>query len=97
MESVSEAAEEYCLRMGALIRERSDGLPTTLKNLKAIAEVNAKEGFLAGAEWMRQQFTLYGTDGCKTCEGGRATLYATLGGECISCAYKREDARKEPS
>lgn len=42
-------AEEYCVKMGALIHERTDGKPVLLANLRAIAEVNAKQGFLEGA------------------------------------------------
>lgn len=45
-----------------------------------------RNAFLSGAQWMREQFTLHGTTDCRTCDDGRATLYATLDGECIGCA-----------
>jgi hypothetical protein len=49
-EKDERAAEEFCLQMGALIRERTDGKPVRLENLRAIAEVNAKAGFFAGIQ-----------------------------------------------
>lgn len=55
-----------------------------------------RHAFIAGADWMRQQFTLHGTTDCPECWAGRATLYATLEGRCIECANKhvREEAAK---
>lgn len=50
-----------------------------------------EQSYVAGAEWMRKQFTLHGTTDCygSSCYAGRATLYATLGGKCIECAHKQ--------
>lgn len=56
---------------------------------------NLEDAFIAGANWMRGQFTLMGTDGCKSCEDGRATTYVTLEGRCIECAHKRESNQGE--
>jgi hypothetical protein len=47
-DDLKRKAEEFCVEMGAQIKMRSDGKPITIENLRAIAEVNAKIGFLAG-------------------------------------------------
>lgn len=49
-----------------------------------------EQSYLAGAAWMRKQFTLHGTTDCYDCQNGRATLYATLEGRCIECEHKRD-------
>jgi hypothetical protein len=46
----------------------------------------SNKSFIAGANWMREQFTLYGTTDCNSCDDGRATLYITLKGLCVACA-----------
>lgn len=46
------------------------------------------DAFKAGVDWMRSQFELYGTDDCMNLncrDGGRCTLYTTLGGRCLEC------------
>lgn len=54
----------------------------------------ARMAFLAGAEWMRKQFTLQGSDACNACDDGRSTIYAIFEGRCISCEHKRDDSAK---
>lgn len=57
-----------------------------------------KSAFLAGAEWMREQFTLVGSTDCIDCDSGRGTIYSILRGRCIECHHKAEDlpAEKAP-
>lgn len=97
-EKDESAAEEFCLQMGALIRQRTDGKPVRLENLRAIAEANAFVGFLGGIAHARSEqekkpdficshgdYKLWGTTDCKECQGGRVTLYCLGDGVCVSC------------
>lgn len=49
-----------------------------------------ESAFIAGANWMRDQFTLEGSTDCVNFEecAGLSTIYSTLGGRCIECAHK---------
>lgn len=78
IETVSEAGVKYATG-------RAGNLPTP-------SFTDNLEAFLAGAEWMRKQFTLHGTTDCNACDDGRATLYATFEGRCIACEHAREDS-----
>lgn len=60
----------------------------------ADAQLAGRQGFLAGAEWMLKQFKLHGTDGCRSCETGRATMYVTLDGLCLHCAQSSPTGQK---
>lgn len=51
---------------------------------------DGRADFIAGAEWMREQFMLLGTDACSECDTGRSTIYATLNGLCTKCHYAKE-------
>lgn len=55
-----------------------------------------RQAFIKGADWMRERFMLDGTTDCNRCDIGRATLYATHKGLCISCAQspKAEEPTK---
>lgn len=85
MKTVTDAAIEWC---------KAPKVPEYIRSGKRPEkEQLAASSFLAGAEWMRKQFTLHGTDGCKDCETGRATMYVTLEGRCLGCAHKRYDSQ----
>lgn len=48
MTKLREMAEECALKYGAMLKPRTDGLPITFANLKAVAEVSASCGFTDG-------------------------------------------------
>lgn len=76
------------------LKESAEAWRDKYSNPGDFEESGQQEAYMAGAEWMRKQFTLHGTTDCRTCDNGRATLYATLDGECIGCAQSSGDTDK---